>query len=245
MLQPKLGLVVPCFNEGTRLIPDAFISYLRSYSNVTIVFVDDGSNDNTLSVVSSICSHTDQATHISLGKNQGKAEAVRRGIIKIMETEPDFIGYFDADLSTDLFVIDEMLKVMEENPPIRLVMGSRISKLGSSINRKWYRHLMGRLLATLIDSFHLRLRVYDTQCGAKIMRSQLARETCFKKFVTKWLFDVEIISRMISKNGRNITKKEIFELPLTKWTHRKNSKIGLIENIYIGIDFLKIFLNYR
>lgn len=245
MLNFKVGLVIPCFNEGTRLVPEAFTSYLRLYPNVIIIFVDDGSNDGTLLVINSICSHTDQATYISLGKNQGKAEAVRRGIIKIMETEPDFIGYFDADLSTDLFVIDEMLKIMEENPPIKLVMGSRISKLGSSINRKWYRHLMGRLLATLIDSFYLRLRVYDTQCGAKLMRSQLARETCFKKFVTKWLFDVEIISRMISQNGRSITKKQIFELPLKKWTHCKNSKIGLIENIYIGIDFLKIFLNYR
>lgn len=226
-------------------MPESYHSFLKGFPNVNILFVDDGSNDDTLSVIEAICLSANQASYIRLEKNFGKAEAVRRGICKMLEKQFTFIGYFDADLSTDLSVVKDMVQIMVENPKIQLVMGSRISKLGCSISRRWYRHLIGRLVTFLLDSMSLKLDAYDTQCGAKLMHANLVQQVCTQRFVTKWLVDVEIISRMIAKDGRENTRNYIFELPLCEWHHQSNSKIGIIGGLCVAKDLINFFWTYR
>jgi len=74
----------------------------------------------------------------------------------------------DADLSTPLSEITRLLDITKTKS-LDFVLGSRIKIIGSSIKRKAYRHFFGRIVATFIDSGILKLDIYDTQCGAKII----------------------------------------------------------------------------
>ena len=78
----RAALVVPCFNEGKRLDVAAFRSYLSERHGIRIIFADDGSSDNTVEVLQRVCQGYEDSTHILRGgKNRGKAEAVRMGLL--------------------------------------------------------------------------------------------------------------------------------------------------------------------
>jgi glycosyltransferase involved in cell wall biosynthesis len=102
-------IVVPCYNEAARLDSAAFARFLTSESNVRFVFVDDGSKDATAEVVRAIGREWPDRVHLlQLARNQGKAEAVRSGILEAARLQPDLIGYWDADLATPLMEIPAM-----------------------------------------------------------------------------------------------------------------------------------------
>ena len=134
---------------------------------------------------------------LNLPANAGKAEAVRAGVLRALELEPDSAGYWDADLATPLDAIPHFLRVFEERPQIELVMGARVHLLGRHIERNPLRHYLGRVAATLI-ALTLKLRVYDTQCGAKLFRTTpVMREVFAAPFASSWAFDVEVLARLV------------------------------------------------
>ena len=101
-------LVVPCYNEETRLkVPD-YVSWLThdpTSRDVTLLFVDDGSRDGTVAVLQQIvdAAPTGRASVLKLGVNGGKAEAVRRGMLEAMaNASPAIVGFWDCDLATPL-----------------------------------------------------------------------------------------------------------------------------------------------
>ena len=183
-------LIIPAYNEEKRLNIDQFLSFLTQNKHAALLFVNDGSIDNTALVLNKIKAlNPDQVAILSLKNNVGKAESVRQGYLFALKKNFSFIGFFDADLSTPLNESLRMLESFNQNSQIEYVFGSRIARMGSNINRKGYRHYLGRIIATFIDTY-LRLSVYDTQCGAKLMRKELATVIFEQPFVSKWLFDV-------------------------------------------------------
>ena len=96
-------LVIPCFNESNRLDIEAIEAFLNSSQEVELLFVDDGSKDDTHKVLTGLKeSHPEKIDLITLKHNKGKAEAVRLGMLAAFERMADFIGFWDADLSTPL-----------------------------------------------------------------------------------------------------------------------------------------------
>jgi len=78
---PPLTLVVPCFNEAARLHPEAFAAALRRFPSLTLLFVDDGSADETANVLSGIAMpKVGRALVLRLPQSVGKAEAVRQSV---------------------------------------------------------------------------------------------------------------------------------------------------------------------
>jgi len=101
--QPSLVLVVPCFNEEARLDRQAFLDFSASHPSVRLLFVDDGSRDRTAGILDGVRAEApDRVDVIHLAANQGKAEAVREGMLAALRLEPDLVGFWDADLSTPL-----------------------------------------------------------------------------------------------------------------------------------------------
>jgi hypothetical protein len=154
---------------------------------------------------------------------------------------PEFLGYWDADLSTPLDALPLFLEAFEENPGCRLVMGSRVKLLGRNIVRKPFRHYAGRVMAT-VASLALGLAVYDTQCGAKLFRVGPSLEEVFgRPFSDPWLFDVELLARLQALWGPE-AENRIIELPLPSWEHVGGSKVRMWDGVRAlwGLGFIWI-----
>ncbi|HYC59593.1 MAG TPA: glycosyltransferase [Thermoanaerobaculia bacterium] len=241
-----LILVVPCFNEEHRLPVEALRNVAIDGVRLEILLVDDGSSDGTFRLLESL--HAADPTRFSvlrLERNSGKAEAVRRGVLAALDRHPDLVGFWDADLATPLTEIPGFLDVFATRPDIQMVFAARVRLLGRSISRNPARHYFGRVGATLISS-SLGLAVYDTQCGAKLFRaSDPIRELFATPFLSRWIFDVEIIARLVKQRGRDAAARAIYELPITTWHDVKGSKVRSTDFFRALKDLGRIRRAYR
>jgi hypothetical protein len=85
--------------------------------------------------------------------------------------------------------------------------------------------------------------IYDTQCGAKIFDAHLAEKIFTAPFVSKWLFDVEIVARILKLQQEY--PNAIIEVPLRVWNEVKGSKIKLKDLINIPYHLIKIKKMYN
>ena len=247
--KPATIVVVPCFNEAQRLDPAAFASFLSENDDVAILFVDDGSTDDTPLVMERLRQqHPRHVFTLRLGENVGKAEAVRRGLQIALRRRPTVIGYWDADLATPLDAIPQFCDVLEARPQVSLVMGSRVALLGRQIRRRGARHILGRVFATAA-SIVLRLPVYDTQCGAKLFRTTPETAALFAQpFTARWVFDVEILARMCvqAKNSTNAKpmREAVYEIPLDAWEDVEGSRLKPRDYLAATVDLASIYWRY-
>lgn len=222
-------VVVPCWNEARRLDGEAFLG-LAARSRITLCFVDDGSTDETATVLRSLAARGgDQVAVLPLSENRGKAEAVRRGLLAAIDRGADVVGYADADLSTPPAELARLIELMAGPGAPDAVLGSRVALLGADIRRKFHRHLLGRVFATGA-SLLLRLPVYDTQCGAKLFRAGPAlRRALDEPFRSRWAFDVELLGRLLVEREREGLDGAagIVEVPLRAWTDVPGSKLSI------------------
>jgi len=123
-------------------------------------------------------------------------------------------------------------------------MGSRIKRLGANIKRSEIRHYFGRIFGTA-TSLILKLPVYDTQCGAKLIRRDLAEIIFRDQFISRWLFDVELIARIIAELGHFKTLDCIYELSLETWIDEGKSKVKTIDILHSPYELMLIRHQYR
>lgn len=223
----QVQIVVPCYNEESRLDRPAFESFLRGSTGPGLLFVDDGSKDGTRDRLDGLAAvNPERARVLALDSNGGKAEAVRRGLRRALDDGARHVGFWDADLATPLADISEFVAILEDAPDIDVVMGARVRMLGRHVERFGTRHLVGRAYATLASTV-LALPVYDTQCGAKVFRGSGALERALESpFTSRWGFDVELLRRLQDGWGdRGIDR--IIEVPLRDWRDPGNSKVSL------------------
>ncbi|HYK17966.1 MAG TPA: glycosyltransferase [Bryobacteraceae bacterium] len=242
---PGVLIVVPCYNEAQRLPVERFREFMEG-SSVGFVFVDDGSRDQTLNVLEQLRhSHEDRVHVLQLKINQGKAEAVRRGINFALERAPSYTGYWDADLATPLDAIPRFIAVLEEHPNLDMVFGARVKLLGRNVRRRLARHYLGRVFATVV-SVMLRLPIYDTQCGAKALRVRPEIRALFNKpFLSRWVFDVELLARYINGVGSaDVAADRIYEYPLEEWQDVAASKVKGTDFVKAFRDVIRIYWNY-
>jgi dolichyl-phosphate beta-glucosyltransferase len=226
---PALALVVPCYNEAARLDPDAFLRFVSTHPQVQLVMVDDGSEDGTKAVLEAMRKAAPEGvTIVCQPVRTGKAEAVRAGILAGLSRGPALVGFFDADLSTPLGAVDDFLAVLRTRPAVEFVLGSRVMLMGRDIKRKATRHYLGRIFATAV-SHALDLPVYDTQCGAKMLRVTPDTATLFAvPFRSPWIFDVELIARYLRLPvgpGEPARRDRLYELAVPRWHDTPGSKL--------------------
>lgn len=244
--EPRLILVVPCYNEEQRLPADALRKFQLAGARLEILFVNDGSTDGTLRLLQSLAAEDPaRFSVLDLERNSGKAEAVRRGMAAAMDKGPELVGFWDADLATPLEELPDFLDVFRARPEIQMVFAARVRLLGRSISRNPRRHYFGRVGATLISQ-SLGLAVYDTQCGAKLFRVNDDMRSLFAEpFLSRWIFDVEIIARFVRLRGRDVASRSIYELPVRTWHDVKGSKVRSTDFIRALRDLSKIRRAYR
>ncbi len=242
----KVGIVVPCFNEGQRLNIKKFKEFALNDISVVFAWINDGSTDNTAEILTCMANEIKgESWAIDRKVNKGKAETVRFGVQYLLKnSDVEAIGYWDADLSTPLSEIKRFVSFMEENEQTLFVMGTRIKRLGALIKRSEFRHYLSRSFATAA-SLILKLPVYDTQCGAKLIRRELAEIIFTEPFHSKWLFDIELLSRVIGHLGYTKTLSSVYELPLSTWIDGGGSKVKVKDIFKVPIELIAIKLKYR
>ena len=244
----RVEIAVPCYNEEDRLDLPAFERALASWPGLGFVFVDDGSSDGTSDLLAKFRrGREDRVVVESLAENSGKAEAVRKGCLRALESSPELIGYWDADLSTPLTEIGRFVNVFERKPEVRFVLGSRVKLMGRTVVRSAARHYAGRVFATAA-SLVLSLPVYDTQCGAKMLVAcEPLRDVLAKPFLTRWIFDVELIARYLALEEEHLDcgrGASIYELPLMAWIDRGDSRLGYRDFLRAPFELARIRMEY-
>lgn len=237
-------IIVPCYNEAKRLKANQFLEFSRLNQLIDFLFVNDGSQDETIAILQELSNLSNgNIRHLDLKINQGKAEAVRQGMLFALKEGYEYAGYFDADLATPLEEIPHFICLIESKPELWMVLGARVLMLGRTIKRKAIRHYLGRIFATVV-SLLLNLPVYDTQCGAKLFRNNAAVRKVFERpFVSRWIFDVEIIKHLLfieRSSGNSEVEKRFYELPLNHWEDVAGSKLKSTDFFKAFVELMKI-----
>lgn len=238
-----VSCAIPCFNEGRRLPP--YLEQLRRVALVTpapaveFVVVDDGSKpedrESERAAVEACRAAMEAAgaphtfRFVEAPVNGGKGAAIRLGWTSA-RADAEWLAFVDADGAISA---EEFFRVAGTLDPADadVVAGSRVKMAGKHIDRNLFRHLQGRVFATLVE-LAFGFGFYDTQCGLKFARSALLRPQIDGLRESGWMLDVELLGRMKQVGGR------FREVPID-WEDAGESKVRF------GIDAVRMFLSIR
>ncbi|MCB9202276.1 MAG: glycosyltransferase [Flavobacteriales bacterium] len=237
----KLAVIIPCYNEENRLDFNQ-VRMLLQNKNLDVYFANDGSTDKTLEKVLSFKQNNnfDNLHIINYTINRGKGKTLYLSFLEILNTDKySHLGFLDADFATKSQDFLKMVDYIQENKNYSFIFGSRVKTLNTKINRNFARHLVGRVLITVLN-LKFKLGIYDTQCGAKIFSSELLNHILDKSLITNWLFDIELFIRLKKINNLNLGKEFI----LDAWEDKANSKITSKESFKILKEIVKLYVKY-
>lgn len=229
-------VVVPCFNEEKRLNPVFFVDLIKTYS-CKLIFVDDGSTDNTCGAISRIALPPGSFEIIRLSKNAGKANAIRIGMNHALISGYDFIGLYDADGAIHPQDMGNAFQMIGASLDIDVVSGARILLAGNNVSRLNHRRWLGRVIATLV-SLIIEVQIYDPQSPCKVYRASRLRDISRFQIRTKWFVDAEIL-KFLSKE-QHISSRWLVEFPVTNWTDIAGSNISLKSSLRIFKDLITL-----
>lgn len=218
---------MPCYNESQRLRLNLFRE--QRPQECQILFADDGSTDATPALLQKFCA--ENAEHFRFfrsEKNLGKAQIIQQAYQWARRQEGfgefSWIGFWDADLATPLKEVTHFLTYRREfAPKAEALFGSRINRFGARVERSPLRHYLSRIFVTFVD-WWLGIRAYDSQCGAKLFQPAAAELAFADTFVSRWVFDLEIILRLRGN--------EIVEVPVQEWRDVAGSKVRVVRDLW-------------
>lgn len=239
LFMQKIAIIIPCYNEEKRLKESSLLELLHD-SSVTLYLANDGSKDKTLEIITAFSlQNPERCFVLNYTENSGKANTVFKAVNEVLAMDNyNYIGYFDADFSTPP---GEILRLIDEgeNSKFKFFFGSRILLLNSGIKRKLYRHIIGRVIITIVN-IKFKLGIYDTQCGAKMFSSEVIEKVFNKPFKTSWLFDIEIFIRLKKMDFLKYGK----EFPIYGWKDIDGSKLGWRTAFKIINELYLLMKNY-
>ena len=235
----EILVVIPAYNEGDRL-PRYLEELCKLFQTQSITplfyIVDDGSNafhrNKLEEAVSRLKKEYPRLNLQSLPKNIGKGGAIRAGWKDSKNF--DWIAFLDADGAIPAYEVLRVIQMLSPKSPS--IFTCRIKMLGRKIERHLYRHLMGRVFATL-TSILFKIPVYDSQCGFKLIRRSSYEKIELIMSENGFVIDVELMI-LLMRTGESLQ-----EIPVD-WKDIPGSKVSLIIDPFKMILSL-IRLHYR
>ncbi len=191
-----LSIVLPVYNNAFILrkqLP-GLIRFLNEKGiDHEIILVDDGSRkpENTGQVAAEY-----QCKYIGLGKNLGKGAAVRRGML---EAKGEFRIYTDADVPFHYSAIENFLYYLDFKE-FHIVVGDRTLKDSEYFDEITTNRKIGSAIFTFIVGRFVTTGLFDTQCGLKGFRAEIAEDLFGKGRLTGFAFDVELLYLALKRN---------------------------------------------
>lgn len=224
----SLTILVPVYNEQDCIRP--LVALMDDFLgdpglDTHVLFVNDGSTDNSASLIEDICHGDDRYSYLSLGKNYGLSTALKAGIDNCRTT---LIGYIDADLQTHPSDFHQILPFAGHYD---LVTGYRIERKDT---------ITKRLSSSMANSFKrwlLESDIIDTGCPLKVIHTRVAQQMPFFDGMHRFIPDLVLLlggkvkqvpiphyTRFAGKSKYNLTNR--FVGPLTdaivfRWMQKK------------------------
>ena len=238
----SLSIIFPLYNEEQRL--KASFNHILNFIKkkpafkIEIIFVDDGSNDESCELINKFIKNLRKNNKIKLKiikskKNLGKGSALKLGIKK---AKYDWILTTDMDMSVSLFQISDWLTKKFINKKHLVYFGSRTHKK-SIVKKNFFRGILGDIMRFLVSSI-LNIKIRDTQCGYKLYKKNVAKIIFSRLRNYGFDHDLELVLLLKSK------RIKIIELPV-KWKHKHNSRLNIFwDSIKMFIGILVIRFRY-
>lgn len=240
-IAPKISVVIPVYNESHRIhrtLEDIW-EYFQ-HRDAELLFIDDGSSDNTADVVANFA-NTHPGVTVVAETHRGKAATVLTGM---KQAQGEIVGFMDADLATPLETWDRCEEALQNGAGVAIASREGIGS--DRVDEPWYRHVMGRVFNGLVQLLLLR-GIDDTQCGFKVFSREalddiLPRQRLYEnadevRTPRVTAFDVELLF-IARKFGH-----EIAVIPIT-WQYGDHSKVNpVIDTIHNVIDVLRVKWN--
>lgn len=162
----KLVLVVPCYNEQEMLsvieqgkgrrktnlfIQEVDKCVFQNPVDLSFVFVDDGSSDNTLVELRNLADSNKDVHYISFSRNFGKESAIYAGLEKALSLNADFVVTMDVDLQDPPSLLPEMLTIAESGE-YDTVATRRVTRKGEPKIRSFFARLFYKLINRISDT---------------------------------------------------------------------------------------------
>lgn len=242
--QPYLSVVIPTYNEVGNFKTgeiEKLYTYLRQQNySFEVIFVDDGSTDNTSNLLKTYARHKKEVRIIS-NPHLGKGPSVTTGMLAATGENRLFT---DFDQATPISEVEKLLPFRHKGYDV--VIGSREVKGAKREREPFYRHLMGKGFNFGIKIIAIR-GINDTQCGFKLFSAQ-ATEKLFPLLtlgnITKprtdaftGALDVELLFLAQKLNFK------IAEVPVS-WRFFRTTRVNPVkDSLRMAFEVIKIRLN--
>ena len=230
---PRLSVVIPCYNEEARLPAtiESVEKYLESHgADYELILVDDGSTDGTRKVMDDAAARNARVRIHALPHNRGKGRALAEGVAVARGKE---ILVTDADLSTPIDELEKLQAELDKGAGVviasRALRGSRVE-----VAQPFYRVLMGKAFNLIVQTLLLP-GIWDTQCGFKLFRADVARQAFTGLSTDGFGYDPEVLYRAKRRGVR------IAEVPVV-W---RNSAPTRVSPIRSSLDMFRHVVRVR
>ncbi|HMJ40600.1 MAG TPA: dolichyl-phosphate beta-glucosyltransferase [Verrucomicrobiae bacterium] len=228
-----LSIVVPCYNEEQRL--PRTIEQVERYLDdknldYELILVDDGSTDGTRLIMDAAAERNQFVRLEALPQNRGKGRALAEGVASARGSE---ILVTDADLSTPIEELEKLQAQLDQGAGVaiasRALRASRVE-----VSQPIYRVLMGKVFNLLVQAVLLP-GIWDTQCGFKLFRADVAHDAFSRLTTDGFGYDPEVLYR-----AKQLGVK-IAEVPVI-WRNSAPTKVSPIKS---SIDMFKHVVRVR
>ena len=168
-MDKKLSLIIPCYNEQEAL-PIFIKETTRILKSIPVdeyelLFINDGSKDNTLQILKEFAKKDEHITYLSFSRNFGKEAAMYAGF---SNADGDYVAVMDADMQDPPSLLPEMLKILEDGE-YDSVATRRISRKGEPPVRSWFARTFYKIINKISDA-----DIVDGARDFRLMKREMA-----------------------------------------------------------------------
>lgn len=230
--QLRISVIIPVFNQMRKIsysIEKIKQAVELAFSNYELIVVNDGSTDNTLTILNGIAKTDDEHVRvISYTPNRGKGYAVRQGVL---HSQGDAVILLDGDLDISPDLIKDYVERLSTSD---LVIASK-KHPESSVRIPRSRAFLSRAFNLLIK-VTIGIAQTDTQAGFKVGKGEIMRKIFRNVSVNRYAFDVEFFAIA------SILHLKVQEMPVIMKIDRR-FKTKEILNMFL--DVTRIWYKYR
>jgi len=221
-LNSSLGVIIPAFNEEEGIAPT--IKELKlAIDDARIIVVDGNSQDKTPEIAK------DLGAEVIYQNAEGKGDAILQGLANL-NGDIVYVAFTDADYTYPAIHLKEMIRLLDLDPKIGMVLGNRFSKRNDLLTVRNQFYIGNRILAS-IQGILNGVTLNDPLTGLRIIRFELLKDWKPKSIG----FDIEAeLNGHVKRTGYDIV-----EIPIEYRSRLGKKKLGFRH----GLEILKRILS--